>query len=122
MLIIYISRKMMSPSSSVQFSSNSVSVVKSVTLLNFKCAQLSKPEVTVSTNGEKKKIRWTNVCLFTWFNSRLHHNSDCGFIFQKISSSSFCITPESEGGRSWSCAEDLCGVHLETKQWYLHTL
>jgi len=44
----------MSPSSSVQFSSNSVSVVKSVTLLNFKCAQLSKPEVTVSTNGEKK--------------------------------------------------------------------
>jgi len=46
---------MMSPSSSVQFSSNSVSVVKSVTLLNFKCAQLSKPEVTVSTNGEKKK-------------------------------------------------------------------
>jgi len=55
-------KTVMSSSSTVQFSSNSVSAVKSIILLDVKCPQLSKPEATVARNpnsirrqnGEKK--------------------------------------------------------------------
>jgi len=43
-------KTVMSSSSSVQFSYNSVSAGRSIILLNIKCHQLSKPEVTVARN------------------------------------------------------------------------
>jgi len=47
---------MMSSSSSVQFSYNGVSTVRSILLLTIKCPQLSKPEATVVRNPNSHQV------------------------------------------------------------------